>query len=294
MAHSVSTAADSASPRLAHLHTLLPVDRVEVEQTIASLARRQHGLVARAQLLAAGLSKHHVQSRLRTGHLVAVHRGVYQIGPLAAGRAPEMAAILACGKGSVLSHLTAARIFGLTSGASSSSPLHVGRPKGYLRRPGLVIHRLSTLTARDVTTGDGIPTTTVARTLWDLAGGSAPRELERLYAVALDRGLVRRVELERLVDRHPGAPGAGRIRALLDADPALTRSEAEERLLELVRAAGLPEPRTNARVQGLEVDCYWPHHGSSWRSTASPSTDRRPPSSETGSVIGAWSLPGGR
>lgn len=237
------------------------MNQAEIERAIASIAGRQHGVVARRQLRAVGLSKHHVQYRIGSGQLVRLHRGVYRVGPVEAARAAEMAAILACGDGSVLSHDTAARLFGLKPGAPSSSPLHVARANGYLRRPGLVIHRLPTLIHRDVTRVEGIPTTTAARTLWDLAASTPARDLERMFAVALDRGLTRRAELRRLMDRHKRAPGSGKLRWLVAANPSLTRSEAEDRLQGLVRSAGLPEPQTNAKVEGLEVDCYWPAQG---------------------------------
>jgi very-short-patch-repair endonuclease len=82
-----------------------------------------------------------------------------------------------------------------------------------------------------------------------------------MFAVALDRGLTRRVELRRLMDRHKRAPGSGKLRWLVAANPSLARSEAEDRLQGLVRSAGLPEPRTNVKIEGLEVDCYWPAQG---------------------------------
>ena len=82
-----------------------------------------------------------------------------------------------------------------------------------------------------------------------------------MLALALDRGLARRGELRRLLVRHKGAPGSRILRHVLGADPALTRSVAEERLQKLIRAADLPQPETNVRVAGLEVDCHWPEHG---------------------------------
>lgn len=237
------------------------MNRTGTEGIVVSLAARQHGVVTRRQLLAAGLSSHHVEHRLDSGLLVRLHRGVYRVGPVESPRAREMGAILACGDGAVLSHESAARLLGLKPGAASSKPIHLGRPGGYRRRPGLRVHRLPTLRPGDVTRVDGIPTTTAARTLWDLAGTGSPRALERAFAVALDRGLVRRAELARLVARHRGAPGSRRLQSMLEAGPALTRSEAEERFLGLVRAAELPEPQANTRVEGLEVDFYWPGRG---------------------------------
>lgn len=236
------------------------MNHAEVEKVIATLAGRQHGVVVRGQLLAYGLSKHHVQRRLDTGQLVPMHRGVYRAGPVASPRAREMAAVLACGEGAVLSHETAARLFGLKPGAPSSRPIHVARPTGTRRRPGVRLHRLPTLSAGDVMKFDGLPITTPPRTLWDLASTNS-RGLEKVFASGLDRGLVRQSALQGLLRRHDGAPGSRAVRRLLEADPALTRSPAEDRLQELIREAGLPEPRTNVMVEGLEVDCYWPDGG---------------------------------
>jgi very-short-patch-repair endonuclease len=217
-------------------------------------------VVSRSELLRAGVSTHHVEHRLATGRLVRMHRGVYRVGGLEAPRARHMAAILACGENAVISHESSAGMLGLTPTASSGA-IDVGLSSGYRRRPGLRIHRLPTLRRVDVMRIERIPLTTAARTLWDLATTSAPHDLARLYAKALDRGLVRRAEMERLRARHAGAPGSGIIRRLLENDPVLTRSPAEDRLQELIRAAGLPQPRTNVVVMGLEVDCYWPGHG---------------------------------
>ena len=108
--------------------------------------------------------------------------------------------------------------------------------------------------AEDHTTHHGLRITTPARTIADLSASLPAVALQRLIEEAQRRRLTTRVELE----RH--APGRPALRAALAADeePRLTRSEAERRLLELIRAAGLPAPRTNARVAGLEVDVLWP------------------------------------
>ena len=259
------------------------MDRPRPEQVIASMAARQQGVVTRSQLLRAGLASHLIEHRLATGQLTRLHRGVYRAGPVAGPRSCEIAATLACGTDAVLSHLSAARLWGLSPGASSATPIDVAVRAGYRRRSGLRVHRLPTLGAEDWTRLEGVPVTTAARTIWDLAGTSAGRDLERSLAAALDRGLVRTTQLRRLLDRHRGAPGSRRLRDLLEAGPVLTRSEAEERFLDLVRKAQLPEPRVNARLEGLEVDFLWSrrrlvvevdgfaHHGSG----ASFEADRR-------------------
>ena len=236
------------------------MNAADIEGVLAALAGRQHGVLSRSQLLRAGLSTHHVEHRLASGRIVRIHRGVYRVGGPEAPRAHEMAAILACGENAVISHDSSARLLGLKPNASSEA-IDVGVPSGYRRRPGLRVHRLPTLERADVMRIERIPLTTAARTLWDLAPTTPPRDLARIYTAALDRGQLRRAELERLRTRHEGAPGSRIVRRLLESDPALTRSPAEDRLQELIRAAGLSPPRTNVVVMGLEVDCYWPDHG---------------------------------
>jgi len=121
------------------------------------------------------------------------------------------------------------------------------------------VHRVRRLEARDRTIREGVPVTTPTRTLLDLADAVPTRELERAFEGSHVRRLVDRRRLEALLARAPGRHGAAVLRALLEreAGPSLTRSEAEERMLALVRAARLPRPRINARVEGREVDLLW-------------------------------------
>jgi very-short-patch-repair endonuclease len=230
-----------------------------VERRIAALARQQHGLVTRAQLLAAGLRPGAVDRRLRGARLRALHRGVYLVGPLALPRTPLMAAVLACGPGALLSHGTAASLWDLVPGRGAGDPLDVAVPGGDRRRPGIRIHRIGPLAPAERTELDGIPVTTPARTLLDLAGTVAGRELEQAIARGERAGLVTARELAGALSRRRGRPGAAALRLLLDAAhrPALTRSEAEERFLALVRQAGLPAPEVNVRVGPFELDFLW-------------------------------------
>ena len=172
-------------------------------------------------------------------------------------RCRQFAAVVACGDDAVLSHGSAAALWGLEGGGGAKASVDVAVRRGYRRRPGIRLHRLPTLARGDWTRIERIPVTTAARTLWDLGGSSARSRLERAIASGIDRGLVRPDQLRALVDRHRGAPGSSRLRSLLDSGAALTRSEAEGRFLDLVRQAQLPEPATNHRVAGLEVDFFW-------------------------------------
>jgi very-short-patch-repair endonuclease len=129
-------------------------------------------------------------------------------------------------------------------------------------KPGVRVHRVRHLDPRDVTRREGVPVTSAARTVLDLAAVADRRELARALEEAEVQRLVTRPQLIALLARHRGHRGARALRAALARydTPALTRSEAERRMLELIRAARLPAPRTNAQVKGHEVDLLWPTH----------------------------------
>jgi very-short-patch-repair endonuclease len=133
-------------------------------------------------------------------------------------------------------------------------------PRGKRRRiAGVRVHHVRDLLPDEVTTIDGIPVTTPARTLLDLAETEGPRDVEQALAAALRMGLVSYDDLRLMLERHPNHRGAPLLRHLLEAEgvPAFTRSEAEETMLEITRVARLPRPELNARVLGHEVDFLW-------------------------------------
>ncbi|MGH2992492.1 MAG: DUF559 domain-containing protein [Solirubrobacterales bacterium] len=228
-------------------------------RAIAELAARQRGLVTRGQLVQMGLTRDAIDSWVKTARLHAIHRGVYLLGHARlTGGARELAAVLACGPGAVLSHRSAAGLWRLISGSAGDADVTVpGRNCG--SKGGIRIHRVTALDRRDVRMAGGIPVTTPARTLLDLAAVVSPRELEQALAEAESRSLARRSELLALLARAGPRPGIAVLRSLIEADvtPAMTRSEAEERLLTLVRAAELPPPELNVRIGRHEVDFLW-------------------------------------
>lgn len=232
---------------------------MNTHEVIDIIARRQHGLVTRRQLLDAGFSRSAVNRRVAKTQLRPVHLGVYQVGPVTAPRAREMAAILACGGGCV-SHRTGAALLTLLPLQASAEPVDVTIPPGPQRgrRPGIRAHR-SALDEEDITVIDGIPVTSPARTMLDLTGCASPRELERALAIAERMRPAVRAEISALLGRVRGHSGAARLRTLMETamTPALTRSEAEEMLLALIRSGGLPEPAMNVVLHGYEVDCFW-------------------------------------
>ena len=236
-----------------------------IDDAIFALAARQHGAVTRSQLLAAGLARGMVASRLESGRLRPLHRGVYLLGsltgPLEPERARAMAAVLACGSGTVLSHRSAAWLWGVLPRPGPAAPVDVTVPnRARTRRPGIRARRSADLPARDTTRLEGVPVTTPARTLRDLSLVVGARDLDRAAARFERRGLIGSTEMRALPARHRGRPGAGLLRAALSCGDgmALTRSAAEERFLEIVRRGRLPRPRTNVVVQGHEVDFLWP------------------------------------
>jgi very-short-patch-repair endonuclease len=230
------------------------------ERAIDGLARRQHGVVARAQLVRLGLGPRAIDRRIQAGRLRRLHRGVYAVGAIRAPNEAEMAAALACGNGSAVSHRFASALWHLLPYPARDRAVDVTVPDRRARsRPGIRVHRGKRLRADELTKVSGIPVTTPARTLLDLAAEVTARELEQAVAEAQRRGLTSRERLRALLARHRGRPGTRRLRAVLEAPerPALTRSRAEDRLLALIRKARLPGPDVNARIGPYEVDFLW-------------------------------------
>ena len=234
--------------------------RRERERAIAELASRQRGVVTRNQLRANGVSLAAIDHRLRSGRLHSLYRGVYLVGHAVPPRgARDLGAVLACGPGSVLSHRSAAALWRLHPAQPTVVDVTVPGRRCDSKR-GIRVHRVALLDRRDVRKLGGIPVTTPARTLLDLAADVRGRELERAVAEAEARRLTNRSQLLSLIARVAPRPGVAALRSLLTDDrrPALTRSEAEERLLALIRAAELPAPAVNVSVAGQEVDFLWP------------------------------------
>jgi very-short-patch-repair endonuclease len=174
--------------------------------------------------------------------------------------AEEAAALLACGNHSLLTHYSAAHLWGLLDEKPTVVDVSV---VGRRCRPkkGVRVHKLSAIDDRHIRRRDGLPVTSPARTIIDLAADAGGRELERMLAEARVRGLLRKDELERDVDRASG-PGTRRLRALLRAEgePAITRSDGERRMRSLLAAARLQQPKSNLKIGRWEVDFVWPEH----------------------------------
>jgi hypothetical protein len=222
---------------------------------IAELATRQHGVVAWFQLRDAGISRGLVDFRLAERRLHPVYRGVYAVGHRALSPEGRMlAAVLALGPTAVLSHRSAAEHWGLLRGASSVTHVTVPGRGTRTRRPGIVVHRTPETSAETLR---AIPTTTVARTLLDLAATAPRRTLDRAIEGAEVLRLFDLAALEPLLTER--RPGVRALRAALAAyDDAPTRSELERRFLDLCSEHGLPRPLVNVPVAGHVVDFLWP------------------------------------
>ena len=213
-------------------------------------AERQHALLTLPQLQSHGLGKAAVAKRAKGGRLYRVHRGVYAVGrPDLTQHGRWMAAVLACGPTAVLSHRSAAGLHGIRRDNRAKNDVTLPSPSARSRST-IDVHTSLTLEEADITTVDGIPCTTVARTLVDLGDVVSRREVER----AVDQAEVLRVFDGRAVHealaRAGRRKGAGTLRAVLESydEPALTEREMEERFLALCRKASLPSPAVNAWI----------------------------------------------
>jgi predicted transcriptional regulator of viral defense system len=233
------------------------------DAAIAALTKGQHGVVARDQLRTLGLGKAAIEHRVRAGRLHRLHPGVYAVGHvLLSSFGRFVAAVFACGPGAVLSHWSAAHLHRLL--ASARTRVDVLSPRDRRPKRGIAHHRTRSLPPGDVTVIEGIPVTTVARTLLDLAGVARPRQLERALDQAEVLGTFDLAAIEAILARANGHRGAARLRAALalqQRSSTLTRSGLEEAFLTLVDAAALPRPRLNVRLCGFTVDAYWPESG---------------------------------
>lgn len=233
---------------------------VHVDVAINELAAAQHGVITRRQLLACGLGSHRVRSRVLSGQLRPIHRGVYLVGPVPGHFAREMAAVLACGPGVVVSHRSAGSMWEMVPPSEPTTPVELTTPsRNPCRRPGIVVYRPRRMYGDDVTRLDDVPVTTPVRTMLDLAAVLSTRELEQALATAERAELLSRADMAEVLARMRRHPGSDALRALIagEVSPAMTRSEAEERFLHLLRKAQLAPPETNVRVYGFELDFFW-------------------------------------
>jgi hypothetical protein len=229
-----------------------------VEQELARIAEGAHGVVTRVEMSDAHITADEIKRRVGKGLLIRRYRGVFRLGHCAPSvEAEYMAAVKVCGEGAALSGRAAAYLLGLVRG--KPPPPEVSAPKERDIK-GLRTRHCRHLDRRDVITVRGIPVTSVARTLVDLATVLTPDELARACHEAGVRYRTTPKQVEAVLERLPNRRGARTLRAVMSGDVRVTLSKLERAFLALLRKEGLPLPQTNRLAGGRRVDCRWPDH----------------------------------
>lgn len=232
---------------------------------IRELAERQHGVVARWQLLARGIGHDAVAARVGNGRLIPVARGVYAVGRRAVGdEARWMTGVLRVGGDAVLSHRIAAALWTLRPSDGGLTAVTIRSPRGCRPRAALVVHRTVQLSDGDGTMRRGIPVTSVARTIVDVAAELRPHEQRRVIERAELLELFDLPKVEAAMERRAGVEGVPALRALLDdiRDHGLprTRNDFESAFLQMCLDHRLPRPQVNWWDGERELDFRWPEH----------------------------------
>jgi hypothetical protein len=233
-------------------------NKTRSHHAVAELAASQHGVVSGWQLIERGLSKYTISREVAAGRLHQIHYGVYAVGHLAVSRQGLcLAAVLSCGEGTLLSHRSAAWLWGLTPAWLPTIEVTAPGPREH--RESIRVHSAEALTAEDRAVSENVPVTAVPRSLLDLAA-IEPRHLGWAVDRAQRHGLLDFLAIDSFLARSRGFRGVARLRRALEIYrvPAFTRSRLERRFLGLVRGAGLPQPAMNLFVEGYELDAYWP------------------------------------
>jgi hypothetical protein len=230
-------------------------------RAMRELAERQHGVIARFQLIELGLEKTLVQGRAEAHLLSPLYRGVFALGHRTISRRGRfLAAVLASGPEAVLSHGSALELWDVRR---SRGPVEVLRQAGgpRVRRQGIRLHQTRSLPGDHVTKELGIPVTTPERALLDMAGRLDAKQLERALVEGDKRGCVRWPVLQRMAARGRGRKGIARLRRVaMEVDPREVdaASPMEVDFLGLCREFGVPFPAVNVLVEGHLIDFYWP------------------------------------
>lgn len=211
-------------------------ENATADARVATLAGRQHGVVSFRQLKAAGLTPSGTARRVRAGRLHRLHRGVYAVGHTGlSDKGRWMAAVLACGPGAVVSHRSAAELWGLLRAKQGPVHISVHGHGGREGHDGIRLHRSRTLHPAAATSRRGIPVTKPARTIADLRGSVSEKEWRRAIRQANVLGL-------------PLGP---------ETAPDRTRSDLELAFLALCSRYSIPKPEVNVKIDGIEADFLW-------------------------------------
>lgn len=230
------------------------------DAVVAWVAGRQLGLITAPQLHVAGVRRGSIEWRLATGNLHRRHRGVYLVGHgIALPGAIELAAVLAFGEATFVSHRSAAALWGLARApAGEVQVVVVGR--NCRSREGIRAQRVRRIGEADRSSKRGIPVTSPARTVIDFAATTGREEAERAIAEACALKLTDEAQILAAIERAPNRAGVAQVRAILGQPGGAkrTRSGGERAMLRLVRAARLPVPMTNVPLLGFSADFLWP------------------------------------
>lgn len=247
--------------------------REQRDARIAAIAGRQRRLIRHEQLVAAGFSDGGISYRARTGRLFRLHRGVFALHPPPYDRFQLwLGAVFACGAGAALSHCPAGALLSFLDDAPVVVDVTVPGQAGR-KRHGVRIHR-QPLEPRDRAGVHGIPCTSAARTLADIAPLLAIDALEDALIAADSLRILNRRRLDELIAERRGRPGISRLASLIAADPVEVRSRNEQRVLSICREFGVPRPLVNHRIEAggrtFYADFCWPDHrliveADSWR-----------------------------
>ena len=235
-----------------------------LDARMAELARRQYGVVARSQLLRMGLTAREIDHRITIGRLHLLHQEVYSVGHLVVPREGRwLAGVFATGPDAVLSHWSAAALWMIRP--NERSLVDVTTPYKSRSWDGINRHHKA-LPADEVTVEEGIPVTSVPRTIFDLAATEDVDTIAAMLRESEHRNLWDRLSLPDLVQRYPGRRGVNKVRLALqrvtEEPPGRKRSRLEERFAPFVRRHNLPMPRFNDWIflghKRYQVDCHWP------------------------------------
>ena len=219
-------------------------------------------MVTRDQLIASGVGTRGISDWVQRGRLHRLHRGIYAYGHdrlRVEGR--WLAAVLACGPAAVLSHGTAARMWEIRQSNSALIDVTVPSRAGRIRRKGIRIHRSGRLAPQEVTVRNGIPVTTVARTLLDLADVLDTQALRRAVTEAEYTNRFDLTAFNAVVQDNPGRRTRKLMTAAFEGRQHRTRSPLEDRFLRFMDRWGVEEPECNAWIEGYEVDVVWTRVG---------------------------------
>jgi very-short-patch-repair endonuclease len=222
---------------------------------VAALCEAQYGVVGERQLLELGVSRQAIVRRVEARRLFVVYHRVYSLSPVLVDDGYRAAAVIAGGPGAMLSDWSAAELCEFATRPTDDH--HITVPFRRMPQiPGLVVHR--TRTKLEVHRIRGLPLTTPGRAILDIAKTTTGRPLEKLVGEAMYRKQLTRDSFDASFQEYPGHPGLRSLRAIdpTKARKRRTESPLEDRLLEAILKAGLPEPEQQVTLRGASGKRY--------------------------------------